>query len=339
MTRQRFTTTLALAFCVAGPVAGQTTLETVLARGELICGTHEHQPGFAVEDGNGNWHGFDVGLCRALAAAVLGDRNAVSFVKLSAETCMDALAEGEIDLLARGKTWTFRRVVGAAVSFVEPAYYGEQRIMVARAQGATSVRELDGARICAERGTMAAQGLSDYAQVNGLSFEFVPVANSDHGKATYLEKGCDAYTADISMLSALKASLAEPGEHVILPEATTKQPMGPLVRAGDDHWADIVRWTLFALIAAEELGITSLNLEELKTNSPHPEIRRLLGSEGGFGAMLGIRDDWAARAIGSVGNYGELFASTIGEQTPIGISRGLNVPWTQGGLLYAPPFR
>lgn len=339
MTGQRFTMALALAYCVAGPVVAQTTLETVLERGELICGTHEHQPGFAVKDANGNWHGFDVGLCRALAAAILGDRNAVTFVKLSAETCLDALAAGEVDLLARGETWSFRRSAGGAVSFVEPVYYGEQRIMAARASGATSLRELDGANVCTEQGTTAAQSLSDYAQVNGLSFEHVPVANSEHGKATYLEKGCDAYSADVAVLSALKASLAEPGEHVILPEITAKQPMGPVVRAGDDAWADIVRWTLFALIAAEELGITSLNLEEQKTNSPHPEIRRLLGSEGGFGAMLGISDDWAARAISSVGNYGELFASTIGEQTPIGMSRGLNVPWTQGGLLYSPPFR
>lgn len=339
MIGQRFTTTLALAFCVAGPVAGQTTLETVLERGELICGTHENQPGFAVKDSNDNWHGFDVGLCRALAAAILGDRNAVSFVKLNAQTCTDSLAEGEVDLLARGTTWTFRRDVGGAISFVEPAYYGEQRVMTARADGATSLRELDGAKVCAEQGTMAAQSLSDYAQINGLSFDMVPVESTDHGKTTYLEKGCDAYTADIAVLYALRASLADPGEHHILPEITTKQPMGPLVRSGDDGWSDIVRWTLFALIAAEELGITSLNLEEQKANSPHPEVRRLLGGEGGLGAMMGISDDWAARAISSVGNYGELFASTIGEQTPIGMSRGLNVPWTQGGLLYAPPFR
>ncbi|MCC5955691.1 MAG: amino acid ABC transporter substrate-binding protein [Natronohydrobacter sp.] len=339
MTRQRFTMTLALAYCVAGPVVAQTTLETVLARGELICGTHEHQPGFAIQDANGNWHGFDVGLCRALAAAVLGDRNAVSFVKLSAQACLDALAEGKIDLLARGKTWTFRDGVSDEVSFVEPAYYGEQRVMVARTSDATSMRDLDGGKICAEKGTMSAQGLSDYAQMNDLSFEIVPVANSDHAKATYLDKGCDAYTADIAVLAALRASLADPGEHMILPEITAKQPKGPLVRTGDDTWSDIVRWTLFALIAAEELGITSLNLEELKTNSPHPEVRRLLGGEGAFGSMLGLSDDWAARAIASVGNYGELFASTIGEQTPIGMSRGLNVPWTQGGLLYAPPFR
>lgn len=331
--------TFAASMLVAGFAQAQSTLEQVTARGELVCGSNTGQAGFGAPDANGVWQGFDVGFCRALAAAVLGDANAVTFVPLTSQTRFSALASGEIDVLSRNTTWTFVRDVDLNFTFVGTNYYDGQGFMVPRALGVSSAVELDGATVCIETGTTTELNLADYFRVNGLSYEPVPVDTAAEAQQQYLAGACDVYTTDVSALASSRAAFAEPDAHVILPEVVSKEPLGPVVRHGDDNWADIVQWTLFALIAAEELGITSANVEELKASTNNPEIARILGTDGGFGEMLGIDNDWAARAIAAVGNYGELFSSTIGDQTPIGLARGLNAQWTQGGLLYAPPFR
>lgn len=339
MKKSVFAGALAATTLAAGLAHAQTTLETVKNRGELICGSNTGQAGFGAPDANGVWQGFDVGFCRALAAAVLGDPSAVSFVPLTSQTRFSALASSEVDVLARNTTWTFVRDVDLSLTFVGVNYYDGQGFMVNRELGVSSALELDGATVCIETGTTTELNLADYFRVNGMSYEPVPVDTAAEAQQQYLAAACDVYTTDVSALASSRASFAEPGDHVILPEVISKEPLGPVVRHGDDNWADIVQWTLFALVAAEELGVTSANLEELKAGSNNPEINRLLGVEGGFGEMLGLDNDWAARAIAAVGNYGELFAMTIGDQTPIGLARGLNAQWTQGGLLYAPPFR
>jgi len=323
----------------AGFAHAQTTLETILDRGELICGSNTGQAGFGAPDANGVWQGFDVGFCRALGAAVLNDPNAVTFVPLTSQTRFSALASGEVDVLARNTTWTFVRDVDLNLTFVGTNYYDGQGFMVTRDLGVSSALELDGATVCIETGTTTELNLADYFRVNNMSYEPVPVDTAAEAQQQYLAGACDVYTTDVSALASSRAAFASPDAHAILPEVISKEPLGPVVRHGDDQWGDIVQWTLFALIAAEELGVTSANLEELKAGSNNPEINRLLGVEGGFGEMLGLDNEWAARAIAAVGNYGELFSSTIGDQTPIGLARGLNAQWTQGGLLYAPPFR
>lgn len=339
MRKTVFVGAFAASALVAGLAQAQSTLEQVQNRGELVCGSNTGQAGFGAPDANGVWQGFDVGFCRALAAAVLGDPMAVTFVPLTSQTRFSALASSEVDVLARNTTWTFVRDVDLNLTFVGTNYYDGQGFMVSRELGVSSALELDGATVCIETGTTTELNLADYFRVNSMSYEPVPVDTAAEAQQQYLAGACDVYTTDVSALASSRAAFAEPGDHVILPEVVSKEPLGPVVRHGDDNWKDIVQWTLFALIAAEELGVTSANIEELKTSSNNPEIGRLLGTDGGFGDMLGIDNDWAARAIAAVGNYGELFANTIGDQTPIGLARGLNAQWTQGGLLYAPPFR
>lgn len=339
MKTPHFAGAIAVALCCGAPLAAGDTLARVVERGTLACGSHVNRAGFASQDPNGNWHGFDVGFCRALAAAVLHDPSAVTFLPLAAQDRFEALTSAEIDILARGTTWTFVNDVAEDLIFVGPYYYDGQGFMVKRERGITSALDLDAVTTCIEIGTSTKLNLDEYFQRNGLSHELIEVETGEIAKRHYQQEECDVYSADIAALASGRAGFAEPGAHVILPEVVSKKPLGLVLRSRDDRWADIVRWTLFALIAAEELGVTSTNLEELRNSSANPEIRRLLGREGGFGTMLGLDDDWAVRAIAAVGNYGELFASTIGVQTPIGLSRGLNAQWTQGGLLYAPPFR
>ncbi len=337
-------TPLTIGIVVATALSGvaataQAIRDDVFERGELVCGSHAGRIGFGAKDASGNWQGFDVGFCRALAAAVLGDPSAVRFVPLDTQDRFGALQSGEIDVLARSTTWTFQRDVAEELTFVGTNYYDGQGFMVRRDEGISSALELDETTICVESETTSEMNLADYFRANGMTYTALQVASTAAAVEAYLAGDCDAYSTDIAALASGRAGFAESGEHVILPEVISKEPLGPVVRHGDDNWADIVRWTLFALIAAEELGVTSANVEEMKASSANPEVKRLLGREGGFGELLGLDNDWAARAIASVGNYGELFASTIGDQTPIGLSRGLNAQWTQGGLLYAPPFR
>ncbi|WP_297771536.1 transporter substrate-binding domain-containing protein [uncultured Roseovarius sp.] len=331
------------ALTVAGLAAGASaaaTLDDVKARGTLNCGVTTGLVGFAAPDANGVWEGFDVAVCRAVAAAVLGDANAVEFVPTTGKTRFTALASGEIDMLARNTTWTFSRDTDLKFEFVGVNYYDGQGFMVPKALGVSSAKELDGATVCIQTGTTTELNLADFFRKNNISYEPVPVETNAEGQQQYLAGACDAYTTDASGLAATRAAFENPTEHVILPEIISKEPLGPLVRHGDNDWGDIVRWTLNALIASEELGVTSANVEEMAsepTNSP--EINRLLGTEGNLGEMIGLDADWAKRAIAVGGNYGELFEKNIGEKTPIGLARGLNAQWTDGGILYSPPFR
>jgi general L-amino acid transport system substrate-binding protein len=339
MKKSVFYGTLAATAVLAGAASAQTTLETVQQRGELICGVSMGLAGFSAPDANGVWQGLDVAVCRAVAAAVLSDPMAVSFVPLTSQTRFSALASSEIDMLSRNTTWTYSRDTDLQLTFVGVTYYDGQGFMVPRELGVSSATELDGATVCIETGTTTELNLADFFRINGMSYEPVPVESNAEAQQQYLAGACDVYTTDASALAAVRAAFPEPGAHVILPEIVSKEPLGPVVRHGDDQWGDIVRWTLNALVAAEELGITSANIEELKAGTDNPEINRILGAEGDLGAMIGLDSEWAVRAISAGGNYGELFAANVGEQTPIGLARGLNAQWTQGGLLYAPPFR
>ncbi len=324
---------------LAAGAAGAATLDDVKANGALKCGVTTGLVGFAAPDADGEWQGFDVAVCRAVAAAVLGDATAVDFVPTTGQTRFTALASGEIDMLARNTTWTFTRDVDLKFEFVGINYYDGQGFMVPRELGVTSAQELDGATVCIQTGTTTELNLADFFRSNNISYEPVPIETNAEAQQQYLAGACDVYTTDASGLAATRAAFESPADHVILPEIISKEPLGPLVRHGDNEWGDIVRWTLNALIAAEEYGVTSANIAELAAGTNNPEINRLLGTEGDLGAKLGLDAEWAKRAIMVSGNYGEVFEANIGEQTPIGLSRGLNAQWTDGGLLYSPPFR
>jgi len=330
------------ALTVAGLAAGAAaagTMDDVKARGKLNCGVTTGLVGFAAPDANGEWKGFDVAVCRAVAAAVLGDGNAVEFVPTTGKTRFTALASGEIDMLARNTTWTFSRDVDLKFTFVGVNYYDGQGFMVPKALGVSSAKDLDGATVCIQTGTTTELNLADFFRSNGISYEPVPIETNAEGSQQYLAGACDVYTTDASGLAATRATFEAPGDHVLLPEIVSKEPLGPLVRHGDNNWGDVVRWTLNALITAEELGVTSANLAEMTAGTNNPEINRLLGTEGTLGEMLGLNADWAMKAIAVSGNYGEIFEKNIGEATPIGLARGLNAQWTDGGLMYSPPFR
>ncbi len=338
MKRTVFLGALTVAGVAAGAVAA-ATLDDVKARGKLNCGVTTGLVGFAAPDANGEWAGFDVSVCRAVAAAVLGDPTAVEFVPTTGKTRFTALASGEVDMLARNTTWTFSRDVDLKFDFVGVNYYDGQGFLVPKALGVSSAKDLDGAAICVQTGTTTELNLADYFRKNNISYEPVPIETNAEGQQQYLAGACDAYTTDASGLAATRATFEAPGDHILLPEIISKEPLGPLVRHGDNEWADVVRWTLNALIAAEELGVSSANVAEMSGSTNNPEVARLLGTEGELGTMMGLSADWAKNAIMAGGNYGEIFAKNIGEETPIGLARGLNAQWTDGGLLYAPPFR
>ena len=321
-------------------VVSAATLEDVQARGTLNCGVTTGLVGFAAPDANGVWEGFDVDVCRAVAAAIFGDPTAVEFVPTTGQTRFTALASGEIDMLARNTTWTMSRDTDLKFDFVGVNYYDGQGFMVPKALGVTSAKDLDGATVCIQTGTTTELNLADFFRTNGISYEPVPIETNAEGQQQYLAGACDVYTTDASGLAATRATFEAPDEHVLLPEIISKEPLGPLVRHGDNEWGDIVMWTLNALVSAEELGITSANIAELSAApTNNPEINRILGTEGELGAMIGLSADWAKNAIAAGGNYGELFEKNIGESTPIGLARGLNAQWTEGGLIYSPPFR
>ncbi len=324
---------------LAATAASAATVDDVKARGKLNCGVTTGLVGFAAPDANGVWEGFDVGVCRAVAAAVLGDGNAVEFVPTTGKTRFTALASGEIDMLARNTTWTFSRDVDLKFEFTGVNYYDGQGFMVPKALGVSSAKDLDGATVCIQTGTTTELNLADFFRANNISYEPVPIETNAEAQQQYLAGACDVYTTDASGLAATRATFEAPGDHVLLPEIISKEPLGPLVRHGDNNWGDIVRWTFNALVTAEELGVTSANLAEMSAGSNNPEINRLLGTEGNLGEMLGLSADWAKNAIGVAGNYGEIFDANIGEATSIGLSRGLNAQWKDGGLMYSPPFR
>ncbi|MEM8551791.1 MAG: amino acid ABC transporter substrate-binding protein [Pseudomonadota bacterium] len=332
----------AVAGLVAVPAANASTLDEVKERGSLNCGINTGLTGFAFTDEDGNWQGFDVALCKAVAAAIFGDPDAVEYTSLTGKTRFTALASGEIDMLSRNTTWTLSRDVDLKLDFQGVNYYDGQGFMVPSSLGVTSALELDGATVCIQTGTTTELNLADFFRANNMSYEPVPIETNAEAQQKYLAEACDVYTTDASGLAATRASFEAPGDHIILPEIVSKEPLGPVTRHGDSDWSDVVRWTLNALIIAEEKGITKDNVEELAAtpgDQLDPEVARILGVEGNYGEMLGLPADWAVKAIGTSGNYAEIFDTYLGPDTAIGLERGLNALYTNGGILYAPPFR
>jgi len=314
------------------------TLDDVKAKGYLDCGINTGLIGFAAPDDKGEWMGFDVDMCRAVAVAIFGDATKVKFTPTTGKSRFPTLASGEIDVLSRNTTWTFSRDVQLGFEFVGVNYYDGQGFMVRKDLNVKSAKELSGASICIQTGTTTELNLSDYFKTHGMTFEPIAIETNAEARPAYEKGRCDVYTTDASGLAATRAQMDDPSAHVILPEIISKEPLGPLVRHGDHQWGDVVRWTLNAMIIAEELGITSANVDEMK-NSTNPEVQRLVGVSGEYGEMLGLSKDWAYNVIKAVGNYGESFDRNIGPSTAIGLERGLNALWSNGGILYAPPFR
>jgi len=328
-----------LSVVVAAPKAEAGILDTVKQRGQLLCGVSGRVPGFSVPDAKGAWTGMDVDYCRAVAAAVLNDPEKVRFVPVTTNERFTALQSGEIDVLARNTTWTFARDANLGLDFVGVLYYDGQGFMVPKRLGVTNATGLNGASICIQTGTTTEQTVNDYFAANKMKYEQVVFESADEAQKIYEAGRCDVYTTDVSGLAARRSALAKPDDHVILPEVISKEPLGPAVRAGDTQWSHVARWVLYAMIAAEELGVTSKNVDEMK-GSPNPEIKRLLGvDEGVTGEKFGLDREWGRRVVKLVGNYGEVFDRNIGPNTPLRLERGINSLWTKGGLMYAMPVR
>ena len=323
---------------VAATAASAGTLDDVKAKGFIQCGVNPGLPGFSNPDDKGNWTGIDVDVCRAVAAAVFGDATKVKFTPLSAKERFTALETGEIDMLSRNSTWTMSRDTSLGLNFTGITYYDGQGFMVRKSLGVTSALELSGASVCTQTGTTTELNIADFFRSNNMPYEIVAFEKNDEVVQAYDAGRCDVHSTDASGLHAERLKLTNPGDHVILPEIISKEPLGPVVRQGDDGWFNVVKWTLFAMINAGELGVTSKNVDEMKT-SENPEIKRLLGTEGAFGEGIGLGNDWAYNIVKMVGNYGEIFDANVGPETPLGISRGLNALWKNGGLQYAPPIR
>lgn len=321
------------------PAAAQTsTLDTIKARGQLQCGVSTGLAGFGAPDDAGAWKGLDVDLCRAVSSAIFKDPAKVKYVPLTAKERFTALQSGEIDMLSRNTTWTMSRDTSAGLNFAGINYYDGQGFMVKKTLDVVSAKELSGASICVQTGTTTELNLADYFRTNKIEYNPVVFEKLPEVLAAYNAGRCDAFTTDVSQLYSIRLTLGNANDHVVLPEIISKEPLGPVVRQGDAQWANIVRWTLFAMINAEELDVTSGNVEQMKS-SKNPSIRRLLGVEGDFGSALGLDNDWAFQIIKSVGNYGESFDRNIGAGSPLGIARGQNALWKNGGLQYAPPIR
>ncbi|MGE0172302.1 MAG: amino acid ABC transporter substrate-binding protein [Oligoflexales bacterium] len=327
--------TVALSLSVAG--YGKT-LENVKKKGYIQCGVSQGLPGFSSPDQKGNWTGIDVDFCRALGSALFGDPSKVKYTPLSAKERFTALQSGEIDVLSRNTSWTLVRDASLGVDFVGVTYFDGQGFMVRKKAGVKSLKELDGATVCVQLGTTTELNVADYFRSHNLKYKLVAFEKNDEVVAAYDAGRCDVLTTDQSGLYANKVKLKNPDEHLIIPEVISKEPLGPVVRHGDNEWADIVRWTLFALVEAEELGVTSKNVDKM-TKSDNPSVKRLLGSEGEMGKTLGLDKDWAYRIIKQIGNYGEIFDKNLGSQSTLKIARGQNELWNKGGLQYPMPIR
>jgi general L-amino acid transport system substrate-binding protein len=319
--------------------ASADTLSDVQAHGSLNCGTNTGLSGFATPDNQGNWTGLDVDVCRAIAAAVFGDATKIKFVPLGTKERFTALQSGEIDVLVRSSTWTFSRDTDLGLDFVAVDYYDGQGFMVRKELGVKSAKELSGATVCVQTGTTTEKNLADYFRANNMELKSVVFETPEQTRGAYDEGRCDAYTTDASALAAERTQLKNPGDNIILPEIISKEPLGPVVRHGDNRWGDIVRWSFNAMLIAEEKGITQADVDDVKAKSEDPEVRRLLGVEDEMGKMTGLPNDWAYNIIKQVGNYGESFERNVGQKTPLGLARGLNELWNKGGLQYAPPIR
>ena len=326
---------------VAAPAFASPTLAAIKRRGRLNCGVHEGLVGFAYTDNRGQWRGFDADFCRALAAAVLGDADAVRFVPLTSSQRFEALRSGRIDVLWRSTSWTLSREAREGVRFAGVNYYDGQGFLVRRSLDLASAAELNGARICVQRASTSELNVADWFRARGLEYTPVVTPNEEAARAAYGREDCDAFSADISALAAARTTLSNPEQHAVLPDVISKEPLGPVVKRGDEAWTSIVRWTLNAVILAEELGVTRDNAGDMAEDSRDPRVRRLLGTEGDFGPMLGLRKDWAKSAIEAEGNYGEIFERNVGAESSLDLTRGLNAQWNArpGGLIYALPIR
>ncbi|SDE05633.1 amino acid ABC transporter substrate-binding protein [Rhodospira trueperi] len=340
MTRFVSAVAAGLATLVVGAAGAQAaeTLDTVKERGEVSCGVTTGLAGFSMPDQSGTWSGIDVDFCRAVAAAVLGDASKVRFVPLTAKERFTALQSGEIDILSRVTTWTFTRDTSLGLNFVGTTFYDGQGFMVNKDLGVSSAKDLDGASICVGAGTTTELNLADYFRIQGMDYNPVVFAAISETAQGFESGRCDVLTSDQSQLYAIRSKLEDPSSAVVLPEVISKEPLGPVVRQGDDAWFNVVKWVLFAQLNAEELGVTSDNIEEM-TGSDNPSIKRLVGTDGDMGEKLGLSADWAANIIAQVGNYGEMFERNVGMDSPLEIARGLNALWSEGGIQYAPPVR
>jgi general L-amino acid transport system substrate-binding protein len=316
----------------------RTTLQLVKERGTLSCGVSQGLPGFSAPDDKGNWTGFDVDLCRAIAAAVLNDPTKVKFVPLSAKDRFTALQSGEIDVLVRNSTWTLSRDTSLGLNYTGINYYDGQGFLVRKSLKVNSALELSGASICVQTGTTNEQNIADYFKGNNMKYELIAFGTADETVKAYESGRCDVFTSDVSQLYAERLKLAAPTDHVVLPEVISKEPLGPAVRHGDDQWFDIVKWTLFAMVNAEEYAVTQKNVDDMAKSSK-PELKRMFGTDGNLGEQLGLTKDWVTRIIKAVGNYGESFDRNVGAGSKLQIARGLNKLWNQGGIQYAPPIR
>lgn len=340
------TTLLAAAALAVGATSGamaqeKSTLEVVKERGYLNCQVGQPSPGFYRLDDKGQWSGHDVSFCRAVAAAIFGDPGKIEFQSVTSQVRFTSLANGESDMLSRTTTWTATRDTQLGLDFTTVTFYDGQGFLVRKDSGIKSAKELNGASICVATGTTTELNLADYFRAQKM--EFTPVTFEDVNVLvdTFLKGGCDVYTNDKSSLASRRSAFPNPADYVILPDTISKEPLGPVVREGDNQWGDIVRWSVFAMIVAEELGIDSSNVDQFKADSKNPEVRRLLGIEGNLNTGLGLEPDWAFNIIKTVGNYGEVYEANLGVNTPVNIPRegSLNDLWTKGGLIYAPPFR
>ena len=332
---------LPLLSLVAIPVAtaaNAQVLKAVKDRGALNCGVSEGLYGFSARDSSGNWNGFDVDLCRAIAAAIFNDAGKVNYVPLDAGHRFEALQSGSIDVLSRNTTWTMSREVELGLSFAATNYYDGQGFLVRRAMNKETALDLDGAKVCVQTGTTTELNLADFFGANKMKYEVMASATLENAIKSYDSGQCNALTADVSALFGIRLLLSKPDEHVILPDVVSKEPLGPVVRQDDMRWFSIVKWVYFAMVNAEELGVTSKNIDET-LKSEKPDVKRLVGTEGNYGERLGLTKDWAVRVVRLVGNYGEVYERTVGVGSALGIPRGINQLWNKGGILYAPPIR
>ena len=329
---------LAAASIAVSGASAQATLQSVKQKGFITCGAHTGLPGFSLPDAQGNWTGLDVDLCRGVAAAIFDDPNKARFIPLVAKDRFTALQSGEVDLLARNTTVTMSRDTQLSLDFPAINYFDGQGFMVRKKLGVSSAKELNGASICTQQGTTTELNLADYFRATNMKYEVVAFVTAEETFQAYDAGRCDAFTTDASGLYSTRLTASNPDEHIVLPEIISKEPLAAAVRHGDNQWGDIIRWVHNAMLNAEELGVTKANVEQMK-NSPNPEIKRLLGSEGKFGEAIGLPNDWAVRVIKHVGNYGESFERNVGESSRLKIKRGQNALWTQGGLQYGIPIR
>lgn len=317
------------------------TLSAVRRRGYLRCGVHQGLVGFAVQDNRGQWRGFDVDFCRAMAAAIFGDPERARFTPLTADSRFEALSQDRVDVLWRNSSWTMSRDTDGRFAFAGVNYYDGQGFLVRRSLDLNNIAELNGARVCVASGSTSALNLADEFRSRGVEYTPVITPNEDAARAAYAREDCDAFSGDISALAATRTTLPDPQQHAILADVLSKEPLGPITRRGDEQWTSLVRWTLNAVILAEELGVTRANAQTMARESADPRVRRLLGVESDFGASLGLSRNWALNTVRATGNYGEIFDRNLGQQSPLDLTRGMNAQWNArpGGLLYGLPIR